>query len=312
MFQRFLSPKSSEIVVDLKGQSERIHLFVTFPALGLSSFLFEPIPQGTMVIFGNLRIHRDGEIGNPSREQFLANPFSPPHRIGVEIGGMGNEPGGVCQQPLAFLDAKRLLHRIIPELRIVGKSLKILSLGRAIPKRVRGRWEVVEGGVIVVVAVRKGGGGEGSSPLANRLFEKIHVAKEFTALLTAENSQRLFRLNEFEVRLDDFLRLLLPVRVLQFVIGLRPLLDDLLSRFVVLVVIDKKHLRRQKILEDILILLEIPIDDPVRFLDEKSRCAHRASRGILVETVAALDVLEDLGGPGVAEKFPEKSHQLRV
>ena len=54
----------------------------------------------------------------------------------------------------------------------------------------------------------------------------------------------------------------------------------------------------------------MPIDNPVRFFDKKTRCAGRAARGVLPIAVTARHVLENLDRVRVPEKLPKKPHLL--
>ena len=105
---------------------------------------------------------------------------------------------------------------------------------------------------------------------------------------------------------------MLPVRVLEPFVGLRPFLNDLAPRFVVFVVVNEILFGGQQVFENILVLLPIPIHHAVGFLDQEPGGAEGTTPGILVVAVAALDILENLGRLRIPEEFAKEADDLGV
>ena len=138
------------------------------------------------------------------------------------------------------------------------------------------------------------------------------MAQEFALGLRARDAHRFFSLQIVQIIFDHLFRIGFPILVLEVVINLSPFLDNLSTRLVVLVVIHEKFLRGEQSPEDILILLKMPVDDPVGFLNQKAGCPSRAAGGVLPIAVTARHILENLDGVGVPKKFPEETYLFGV
>ena len=138
------------------------------------------------------------------------------------------------------------------------------------------------------------------------------MAQEFALGLRARDAHRFFSLQIVQIIFDHLFRIGLPILILKKVIHLGPFLDDLSASLVVLVVIHEKFLRGEQSPEDILILLKMPVDDSVGFLDQKPGCPSRAAGWVLPIAVTARHVLENLDGVGVPKKFPEEAYLFGV
>ena len=166
--------------------------------------------------------------------------------------------------------------------------------------------------MVVVITVRKGRRGERRAPFADGFPPEIHVAHKLALGFGARDANGFLGLQKIQIILNHLLRISLPILVLEVVVHLGPFLDDLATCLVVLVVIHKKILRGKQSPKDILILLKMPVDNPVCFLNEKPGRASGAAGRVLPITVTARHVLENLDGIGVPEKFPEEPHLLGV
>ena len=59
-------------------------------------------------------INRDRDIGNGPGEEFFPDPLAPVDRVGLQILGMSNEPGGVGENALPVGDLRGLLAGVVP------------------------------------------------------------------------------------------------------------------------------------------------------------------------------------------------------
>ena len=87
--------------------------------MALPAFLFqgdaiETTPKGLVMVFGNLCIHGDGDIGNKTSEELLADPLSTTDRIGFGVLRMRDQPRRMSQDPFPVGNLKRLSGWEIP------------------------------------------------------------------------------------------------------------------------------------------------------------------------------------------------------
>ena len=229
----------------------------------------------------------------------------------MEVGGMSNEPGRVGQHTFAVWEFERLFHRIIPEFLII-QAFEILVLHATVAKGIGGRWQAVEDRVIVVVAVCKGGYSEGGSPLSDRFFPEVHVPQEFPFGFHAGDADLFLGFEVFFVISNDLLRVGFPVGVFDLVIHFCPLVDDLTASSIVVFVVDKELFCSEQVLENILILLQIPLHDTISFVHKEARRACCATGWVLVISVTSRQILKYTSCHWVSKELSKKTYQLGV
>ena len=151
---------------------------MTFPAFGLSGYRLHAFAQRLVRILRYLRVHGDGHVGHASGKEFFPDPASALDRVGMKIGGMRDQPGGVSKQTFALRNLKGLLDRVVPEFDVV-QALVVFVLHSPVTERVRRGRQVVKHRMVVVVAMGKRRRGKGRAPLADRFTPEMHVTHKF-------------------------------------------------------------------------------------------------------------------------------------
>ena len=159
---------------------------------------------------------------------------------------MGDQPGRVRENSFAVDQLERLLNRVIPEFHPL-RPLEPAPEHVLIPSASGRRQEIIERGMMVLVAVRKRNGGKRSSPSSKRLTKVVHMVRKqlnflsglfpLRAISVPEDPQR-FPVEKIFIRRIHDGRIVLPVGVFEFFPDLPPFGDELAPGYVVLVVID--------------------------------------------------------------------------
>ena len=85
---------TTEVVISFEWVSERVHFFMTTPAI----FTFddrEALADCFVMPLGELRLSCNGKFGDIVSQKVSEDPFAATDRVGVEIGAVSDKPGRV-------------------------------------------------------------------------------------------------------------------------------------------------------------------------------------------------------------------------